>query len=473
MYFELRTGRMVWWPATVEELCFNSTDEDVIADAVIVYHAAFEYVAESASVQFLKDRTVRSKVISYVDASWLLSGDRPPVRGKTGHGNVMTPERVTRTRGPHSAAKVSTEDIRRLDRLNQDEDSDSDLSDDEGLAGSSPSLKRRKTTTGSANSVWRAADAPGLQDMHERIVRLEAINDTNRMCDHREIIESRVRAMRVIMMDELLRNASSLPRPRVSHNNESYMHVLSTGCVEHDFHIDYNLFQYLLRDIEKNMRPYGSVLYTPNAEEMMGRTARANRHVIFRTAKSFFSWLGITEDMNRKAVLIEERDQLASGGTQALRVMGSLRRNDEQDMASIQILVGRSASQVATGRSEEDDPAVRAMEEHPTCGDGDIPCLAYANAKWDDESNDFEEKLSECMGHTGPLSEDHIQSCFSISWKAKKPLARGKYKLTPNLSEGVQLGTLTVRYPYVLLRGRLPCDQARVLLHDMNLADVL
>ena len=77
------------------------------------------------------------------------------------------------------------------------------------------------------------------------------------------------------MIDELLCNASSLPRPRVAKNNDTYIHFLSTGCVEHEFHIDYTLFKCLLKDIEKTMRPYGSVLYTPNAEDIIGRTARA------------------------------------------------------------------------------------------------------------------------------------------------------------------------------------------------------
>ena len=183
--------------------------------------------------------------------------------------------------------------------------------------------------------------------------------------------------------------------------------------------------------------------------------------------------LGVTEDMNRKAVLLEERDQQTSVGTQALRVIASLRRNNEDENACLQILVGRSGRQVSTGRCEGEDPAVLAMEDYPTCSDADIPCLAYANSKWDQDTNGFVEHLHPWMGHTEPLSEKDITSTFSISWQAKKPLAKGKYKLTPNFSEGVQLCTLTVRYPYVLFLGELSCDQARAVLDTMNLSAVI
>ena len=48
MHFDLRDGQLVCWPATVEGPCIKRTEVEVIADAVIVYHAAFEYVADSA-----------------------------------------------------------------------------------------------------------------------------------------------------------------------------------------------------------------------------------------------------------------------------------------------------------------------------------------------------------------------------------------------------------------------------------------
>ena len=177
--------------------------------------------------------------------------------------------------------------------------------------------------------------------------------------------------------------------------------------------------------------------------------------------------------MNRKAVLLEERDQQASGGTQALRVMASLRRNDEDENACLQILVGRSGSKVSTRKCEGEDPAEAVMEDYPTCGDADIPCLAYANSKWVQDTNGLVEHLHPWMGHTGPLSEEDITYTFSISWQAKKPLVKGKYKLTPNFSEGVHFGTLAVRYPYVLFRGRLTCDQSRAVLDTINLSAVI
>ena len=182
MHSDLRDGQVVWSPATVEELYINSTDEEVITDAVIVYHAAFEYVADSASVQFLKDRTVRTKVISYVDASWLFSGEQHPLTENFAQP-AMTPEgALKRTNASQSANKVKTNSVRRVDTVYEDRRNES--SDYEGVhrseqcseptAALSPARKKHKVFNGTISTNWRAADAQtlGMQTMHERLVLL-------------------------------------------------------------------------------------------------------------------------------------------------------------------------------------------------------------------------------------------------------------------------------------------------------------
>ena len=461
--FQLTDGKTVWWPATVEEWTVNPTDPDVLADAVIVYHAAFHHKAESADVQVLLDRTVRTTVTSYVDASWRFTGEQ------------FTPEKpddVSRTR---QCASSQPSD----DGVGDPDGADAEVGDRVSAAATASTPKTPAQAQKSKKRNMDKEDhgerqkwtslAPNLTAIHERLLTLESASARNKKCDHADLVESRVRATRMIMMDTILRNASNLPRPRPADNNEKHMHVLATGCVEHTFHMDYDLFKYILTDIELTMRPYGSVLVKPYGDEIVGRTARVSRHVIFRTAKSFFDWLGITEDMNRMAVLVEDRDQHGTGGVQAMRVMGALRSNTEDANAMVQILIGRSGSGVSTGRCEAQDPAIDAMEEHPTCGDAHVECLAYANSHWDEDCNDFTESIVAVTGHTGPLTEEHIRSTFSISWQALKPLSKGKYSLTPTFAEGVQLGTVTVRYPYVLLRGRQACGQARLALNELRL----
>ena len=74
------------------------------------------------------------------------------------------------------------------------------------------------------------------------------------MSDHAGLIEGRVRAARVLWTDELLRHCSTMPRPRNS-DDAPYAHVLTGGCVTHRFKIDYELFGYVLKDIEEKVNP--------------------------------------------------------------------------------------------------------------------------------------------------------------------------------------------------------------------------
>ena len=293
------------------------------------------------------------------------------------------------------------------------------------------------------------------------------------MSDHAGLIEGRVRAARVLWTDELLRHCSTMPRPRKS-DDAPYAHVLTGGCVTHRFKIDYELFGYVLKDIEEKVDPYGSVMVTPSGDYMIGRSAKMTTDIIFNKASTFFDWLGITKDMDRMGILVEDRNQPGSGGTQSVRIMGALRQNLADADACIQLLVGRSASNITTSKIHERDPAVTAMDERDDAwGDGAVDCIAYATGHWDDENCEMAEPATVARGNTGPLVMESIDSTFSISWKALAPLCRRKYSVTPHFTEGVQMGYVTVRYPYILVRGRTACNQVRTALQGLPLEKLL
>ena len=462
--FTLPSGRTVWWPATVESIDLRGDSSEVLADAVVVYHAAFSYAAERGNVQVLRNRVLRAQVVSWKDAAWKYPDERVPA--KEGSGTMDQP----RTRGDDEG-RVQHDDS----DYNVNADDDVNINDEVADDFPSRAAKRRCTQ---ARPVEYEYKDQGLADVEDRMMQrmekfVESRMQTNApTCNHAELVEERVRVERVKWTDELLRHCSTLPRPRSS-EKEGFSHVLCAGCTTHKFKIDYNLFNYILEDIEKRVRPYGSVLFRPSEADMIGRTARLERHVIFRKAATFFEWLGVAKDMNRKAVLIEDRNDTKSGGAQMLRIMGSMRRNAADANSCMQLLVGRSSSHVRTARSNEEDPAVAAMEGLQTCGEGEVECIAYATGQWDEENSVLADAPTVGKGHTGPLSASCVDSTFSISWQALSPLSRGKYSVTPHFAEGVQLGHVIVRYPYILVRGRTACDEVRHALRSLALDEVL
>ena len=129
------------------------------------------------------------------------------------------------------------------------------------------------------------------------------VQDLMPVCNHNELREERVRACRSMWCDELLRQCSVLPRP--PHQKTAYAEALATGTTTHKFKIDYKLFTYVLDDVKAKVLPYGSVVIDPSNDDIPGRAARLQTHIIFKDAASFFDWIGISKDMDRRAILIE------------------------------------------------------------------------------------------------------------------------------------------------------------------------
>ena len=213
-----------------------------------------------------------------------------------------------------------------------------------------------------------AKEERNVADVERRVLqRVKGLFD-ERMDREREarqlsnFMEARVRATRVQWSDELLRHCSTLPRPRMS-DDVPCAHVLTGGCITHKFKIDYELFGYVLKEIDDNVDPYGSVMVTPSGDYMIGRSAKMTTDIIFNKASTFFDWIGITKEMDRMGILVEDRDKPGSDGTQFMRIMGALRYYPADADACIQLLVGRSACNIRTAEMHDQDPAVTAMEE--------------------------------------------------------------------------------------------------------------
>ena len=126
----------------------------------------------------------------------------------------------------------------------------------------------------------------------------------------------------------------------------------------------------------------------------------------------------------------------------------------------------------ATGEESENVAAGRRQSE-TSHGDQNVECIAYASSHCEEGGDvfaDYPEIDSTCIGE---LTEMHIDSTFSISWNAIAPLKRGQHAITPHFTEGVQLGLLTVRYPYILVRGHAMCTRIRAVLDELTFSGVV
>ena len=85
----LPSGSRKWWPTTVESITVREGDDEILADASLLYHTAYGYPAERAEAQFCKDKTVRTRPVSWTEAAWVFTDDDKPV----------AEELNTRTRG--------------------------------------------------------------------------------------------------------------------------------------------------------------------------------------------------------------------------------------------------------------------------------------------------------------------------------------------------------------------------------------
>ena len=221
-----------------------------------------------------------------------------------------------------------------------------------------------------------------------------------------DVLSERVRAVRVVMTDEILRKCSAMPRSKRG-KHSAYAKALAVGSTCHEFKMDYDMFKYLVEDIDQCNLPRGSVTLSPTVTEVIGRTARLERHVIFENSGCFFDWLGITRDMNRGNILVDDWNQESAEGKHCMRIMGAVRQGDTSD-EPIQILVGRSA------------PRKQARTEGNVDGrdvrDEQLSCIEYAESHWDEELGEFVVPPSITTARRSELVNDAIDSAFSMSW---------------------------------------------------------
>lgn len=445
--FELSPGRTAWWPTTVEEIRRNGEhDRDDCTAATVVYHAGHGQLQQSAAVKFMPGKRLLAQTLEWRECTWRLPDEdttAPSERG-TRTGDVTTETcsieetvKKTGTRAPqHEPARKKLRSESVSDGVRTDE------------------------------SVRRAASSSeptyGMGDISARIKF-----ETERV--RVELDEKYAAAFRWALFDEIVRYAGTLPRPALHVNDGRFVNYLSRGCVEHTLKTQYPVFRTLLADIQTRFIDKSAPVVIRPDEMASSAAVRVECHVIFYTVRDFFEWVGITPDMNRRAFLIDDRRKVRAGATQAVRLMGSMQTPGSDDDGPIRIFLGQSSG--GQRASSADDA------EHPTAaGNMEGPlgrCISYESSETDSGVATFKTDPSCTTTRTGVPTDEELYSTFSVSWNACPPAHLRHFAVAPSYTDGVQLGYVTVRYPYVLVRGRATCDPIRELISPELVREVL
>ena len=478
IHVELPNGKRVWWPATVEDVGNGDEKRGILAYASVVFHAAFDYPPEKCTAEILSNRTVRHETRAWVEGTWKRPEDGEPddcVRNKIPrehHGDKTTSWQ--RTRESKTSKQQSGDDQKLYSPIIKKK------STTKRKKQSNTTCSQERQTDARQRGIEKNSEVPAvekeirteMQEMRHRMAKLERKQQTNTQCNHMELINERVLVFRGGLGDEVLRQCTSTPRPSPAGNNAAYAHIFSRGVVKYQTKVDYKFFRYLLDDMEACV-PYGSVLYTPSNDRDPSNSVRKERHVIFKTAGVFFDWLSIPKDINRKGVLIEEKNRNRTDVTPTIRIMGGVRWNKDNADAKVHIMVGRSCSDVPTSTVADETGDQETEVRDKGCAESGVECIAYASGHCEEGGDVFVDYPEVGKGNTGDLSEASIESSFSISWNAIPPLKRGIHAITPHFTDGVQYGWLTLRYPYALVRGHGMCSRMKEIIDRVELKGVL
>ena len=214
--------------------------------------------------------------------------------------------------------------------------------------------------------------------------------------------------------------------------------------MEHKIKTQYTVFMDILTDVRTRFLDDQNVCIRPDSMAS-GTSLRVECHVIFHTVREFFEWIGITEDMNKRAFLIDDRNQVRAGTTQAVRLMGSMQTSNCDGVGPIRVFVGRSSRPHGPAYEGGRPDGIEGTKSESV--GGKASCIAYASSVVDISANTFESTPCLCTGRTGSLTEDVLNDTFSVSWRALKPAHLKQFAVTPTYTDGVQLGEVTIRYP--------------------------
>ena len=438
--FEVDGARRTWWPTTVLKMTEAPPDSGVVDFDSVEFVAMHGHKATTQEVVFYGGKTVRcddgeTSWRSSTDAADAGDGDQDDASWE----DQWNAKRRRRSRGEFNSHCRSRENGRTKTTV--------PLRDYPDVVA--PSLTRTITDN---------------SDMLHRISILEGRVEKALACDHKVVVDLVVTERRVVWKTRVLELLRRQTRPPSGAVSTPFNSLVQWGSLRVGDLMDYEVFKMVVDDVYKTCvvgvdqsgTRVPAVHFLPSLDALKKPAMNiAEAHVIFTTARGFFNWLGVVAEADLCAAV--KKCQKNRGG-ESTRVLGGLKWDISSD--PLQVFVGSSCAQRCVPMGEEDEAE----------GGMKASVVEFATEFWDDSNSMFAAEPVQTEARTGFVGNLEnartSDTLFSFSWRWKGVDNGRTYSAHARRADGVRLGEVQVRMPYVNFHGKDTCTKIDRLLPE-------
>lgn len=435
--FQLNDHENVWWSAVVEDIHVLKKGSRVLATATILYESAHSYPAERVAVSFLVQNIIRPDQSLESDAessSWKYPSDEASGSENKNESDDDVPHtkkrKSNRIRKPAAAADSGVQVNRNAPPMQMH------------------NMKERvQQNSENVERLW--------QDMSKRMQALERGLSQMRNCDHRTIIDERVKAIRVTVKVKLIEQIQRPLRLPNTRSNVARMGGVTRNSVSVQHSCDWDLFKIVARDVferaaAKHVIFLPSYLATQNDGHDLDKFC-----IVFRSAWSLLEWLGIWSECEKRSLLVTLS---TSRQGPSMRLLGGMQLVTSETQRPLNLFFGGSC--------------ITRMPANAECEDNRT-VIQSPSGESDNSDNGLLDDLQVDNAQAAGLDILHIDSLnnfdtFSLTWSADSSASHKKARLIMAVGEGVRVGTLRVDAPSCGLFTNSLCAKVNSLLAIMD-----
>ena len=278
-------------------------------------------------------------------------------------------------------------------------------------------------------------------------------------CDHFAAYNRVVEMTRVIWKTRVLRALAKPMRKNTTTRSQPFGSALQSHHIGFDDEFAYEMFTHIVADVSRHAArdDEGCVSFVPSFKALTDPEQDiAEGHVLFRSARAFLNWLGITSSSDVKRLIC--RPQTQRDGIATTRVLGGLQRNKDAANDPVRVFVVFSCA------------AHRRATDVLAAGDAGTGAVEFASGRWDASNNRFCAVPEATRCSVGDYTEGRDwDSVFSLSW-----VWTGGYDGRAVSAHGrktghIRLGRVALKLPTVTFRGNGLCARVDNLLTDQFL----
>lgn len=421
--FQLSDEEHVWWCATVEEIHAVRGRGKILATATVLYERAHSYPAERVNVSFMRHNIIRPDGSSLIcegeESSWKFRNEDNLMQEKDDRHvqfhQMDTTKQPVRTRraermGNSAAAVEENQHVTRT-----------------ALPEFAQELtKKVNENAETSERLWFSLTA--------RLQVLERGLSQMRMCDHRILIDERVKAVRVSMKLKIIEEIQRPLQRSLSRSASSNISGTLARCSLNVAHsCDWDLFKIVARDIAYSSAAQ-NVVFLPSYTTTQHCSHDVDESIIiFRSAWALFQWLGIGSDCEKRSLLVSLK---TSKEGPVMRLLGGLQCYEDEEGRAINVFLGGSCKRT-NSTSDRCEDYRTVLQTYPANVDAGNSC----------HGEDLKlSKAKSGMETVGINSMEEFDT-FSLTWSADSTRSQKYARLIASVGEGVRVGSLQLHIP--------------------------